>query len=325
MRVLLTGGAGFIGSHLAERLLAEGHRVDVLDDFSTGSPANLRPARAQGGGRLSVTEGTILDAPLVGRLAGAADLVIHLAAAVGVRRIMEAPSASILTNVRGTETVLAACLPGRTPVMIASTSEVYGKAGKFPFAEGDDLVIGATANLRWSYAAAKLVDEFLALALHREHGLPVTVLRFFNTTGPRQTGRYGMVLPTFVAAALAGAPLLVHGDGTQSRCFCHVRDVVEAVMRLIGNAAAPGGVFNIGTDREVTILGLAGTVKAMTGSASEIRLVPYAEAYGPGFEDMMRRVPDVSRLAAATGFRPGTPLETIIADVIAEKRAAAAA
>jgi UDP-glucose 4-epimerase len=324
MRVLITGGAGFIGSHLAERLLAEGHAVAVLDDFSTGLPGNLDAARAAGGDRLAVTEGSVLDAPLVRRLTGEADLVLHLAAAVGVKLIMEEPSRSLRTNVAGTETVLDACLAaGGRRVMIASTSEVYGKATKFPFSESDDVVIGASVNLRWSYAAAKLLDEFLALALHREHGLPVTILRFFNTTGPRQTGRYGMVLPSFVTAALAGAPLMVHGSGTQSRCFCHVRDVVEALMRLIARPGETAGqVFNIGTDREVTILGLAEAVKAMTGSASEIRLIPYSEAYGPGFEDMARRLPDVTRLHAVTGFRPATPLETIIADVIAEKRGA---
>jgi nucleoside-diphosphate-sugar epimerase len=324
MQILITGGAGFIGSHLAERLLAEGHAVAILDDFSTGSPENLAEARRIGGSRLTVTEGSVIDAALVGRLVAGADHVIHLAAAVGVKLIMEAPSRGILTNVVGTERVLEACLARLTPVFVASTSEVYGKATKFPFSEGDDVVIGATKNLRWSYAAAKLIDEFLALALHREKGLKATCLRFFNTTGPRQTGRYGMVLPSFVTAALNGEPLMVHGDGSQSRCFCHVKDVIEALVRLLASPAVPGEVVNIGTEEETTILGLAEKVKRLTGSASGIRLVPYAEAYGPGFEDMARRVPDLARLEGLTGFRPKTPLSAIIADVIAEKRAALA-
>ncbi|RMF41536.1 MAG: NAD-dependent epimerase/dehydratase family protein [Alphaproteobacteria bacterium] len=323
MRILITGGAGFIGSHLAERLIAEGHRVSVLDDLSTGSRDNLAAIAGHPG--FFFTEGSILDAPLVARMVADADVVFHLAAAVGVRLIMEEPSRGILTNVTGTERVLEACLERNTRVFVASTSEVYGKATKFPFSEEDDLTIGATVNLRWSYACAKMLDEFLALAYLRERGLPVTILRFFNTTGPRQTGRYGMVVPSFVTAALQGAPLLVHGDGTQSRCFCHVADVIEALMRLLARPESSGRVYNIGTDQEVSILELARQVKAAAGSASEIRLVPHAEVYGPGFEDMARRLPDIARLEAATGFRPATPLSRIIADVLEEKRAALAA
>jgi UDP-glucose 4-epimerase len=323
MRVLITGGAGFIGSHLAERLVGEGHTVTAIDDFSTGRPENLSTLR--GHNRFSLTEGTILDAGLVERMVAPADLVIHLAAAVGVKLIMDEPSRSILTNVTGTEHVLRAAIRDLKPTFIASTSEVYGKATKFPFNEDDDLTIGATRNLRWSYASAKQLDEFLALAYAREVGLPVTVLRFFNTTGPRQTGRYGMVLPSFVTAALEGRPLQVHGTGEQSRCFGHVADVVEALVRLMDCPDARGQVFNVGNDEEVTIRGLAEQVIAATGSRSRIDLVPYSAVYPEGFEDMARRVPDVSKLERVTGFRPRRPLQQIIADIVAEKRAAMAA
>ena len=251
----------------------------------------------------------------------AADVVFHLAAAVGVKLIMEEPSRSILTNVGGTENVLHAALKDKKPTFVASTSEVYGKATKFPFSEDDDLTIGATKNLRWSYACAKTLDEFLALAYAREAALPVVVLRFFNTTGPRQTGRYGMVLPNFVQNALAGKPLMVHGSGAQSRCFGHVYDVVEALMRLMATPEAFGQVYNIGTDQEVTIRSLAEQVIAATGSASEIQLIPYSDVYPEGFEDMNRRLPDVSKLEQAVGFRPMRTLAQIIDDIIAEKQA----
>jgi UDP-glucose 4-epimerase len=319
MRVLITGGAGFIGSHLAERLCREGHDVTALDDLSTGSRANL--AALDGQNRFRLIEGTILDTPLVERLVGEAELVFHLAAAVGVKLIMDEPSRSILTNVNGTENVLRAALAKKTPVFVASTSEVYGKATKFPFAEDDDLTIGATRNLRWSYACAKTLDEFLALAFAREAGLPVVILRFFNTTGPRQTGRYGMVLPNFVTAALEGRPLLVHGTGEQSRCFGHVADAVESMVRLMETPTAFGEVFNVANDEEVTIRTLAERVIRATGSGSEIRTVPYSDVYPEGFEDMARRVPDVSKLERFTGYRPRTPLAEIIADIVAEKRA----
>ena len=323
MKILITGGAGFIGSHLAERLISQGHSVCALDDLSTGLRANL--ALVEGHKDFSFIEGSVLDAPLVDRLVSEADTVFHLAAAVGVKLIMEQPSKSILTNVTGTENVLKAAIPKLTPTFIASTSEVYGKATKFPFSEGDDLTIGATVNLRWSYACAKTLDEFLTLSYVREIALPATVLRFFNTTGPRQTGRYGMVLPNFVEAALAGRPLKVHGDGTQSRCFGHVFDVVEALMLLLDAPETRGQVFNIGNDQEVTIRGLAERVIAATGSSSTIDLVPYSEVYPVGFEDMVRRVPDVSKLQAAIGFRPRRSLDEIIADIVAEKRGKLAA
>lgn len=319
MKILITGGAGFIGSHLAERLLAEGHSVAVLDDLSTGVLSNLDGARAYQD-RFTFTEGSILDRAAVAAAVDRADVVFHLAAAVGVRLILEEPSRSILTNVAGTERVLEACLKDNTRVFVASTSEVYGKARKFPQAETDDLTIGATVNIRWSYACAKMLDEFLSLAYAQESGLPVTLLRFFNTTGPRQTSRYGMVIPSFIDAALAGKPLQVHGTGEQSRCFCHVHDVVESLVRLLGRPKTAGQVYNIGTDHEVTIRALAETVVALTGSSSEIETVPYEKAYGAGFEDMQRRRPDISKLEAAIGFRPATPLESIIGDIVAERR-----
>jgi UDP-glucose 4-epimerase len=319
MHILITGGAGFIGSHLAERLVSEGHSVTALDNLSTGRLENL--AAISDSPDFTFVEGTILDRDLVQTHVDAADVVFHLAAAVGVKLIMEEPSRSILTNVGGTENVLHAALKDKKPTFVASTSEVYGKATKCPFSEDDDLTIGATKNLRWSYACAKTLDEFLALAYAREAALPVVVLRFFNTTGPRQTGRYGMVLPNFVQNALAGKPLMVHGSGEQSRCFGHVYDVVEALMRLMATSEAFGQVYNIGTDQEVTIRSLAEQVIAATGSASEIQLIPYSDVYPEGFEDMNRRLPDVSKLEQAVGFRPMRTLAQIIDDIIAEKQA----
>ena len=318
MKITITGGAGFIGSHLSERLIDDGHMVTILDDLSTGSRDNL--VNVAGSNQLRFVEGSILDRDLVGDLLQDADQVIHLAAAVGVKLIMDEPSRSILTNVNGTENVLRACLPAKVPVFVASTSEVYGKATKFPFGEDDDLTIGATRHLRWSYASAKQLDEFLALAFAREHGLPATILRFFNTTGPRQTGRYGMVLPNFVTSALKDKPLMVHGTGEQSRCFGHVADVVESMLRLMARPETRGQVYNIGNDQEVTIRGLAEAVIKATGSRSEITLVPYSEVYPEGFEDMHRRVPDVRKLQDAIGFRPERDLDTIIRDIVAEKR-----
>ncbi|MCA8880216.1 MAG: GDP-mannose 4,6-dehydratase [Rhodobacteraceae bacterium] len=318
MDILITGGAGFIGSHLAEWLVGDGHGVTVLDDLSTGRRENL--AALEGSNSLVFVEGSVLDQDLVRDLVGRADVVVHLAAAVGVKLIMDEPSRSILTNINGTENVLSAAIPGRKLTLVASTSEVYGKATKFPFSEDDDLTIGATRNLRWSYACAKMLDEFMALAYARDSGLPVVVLRFFNTTGPRQTGRYGMVLPNFVQSALAGTPLTVHGDGTQTRCFGHVRDAVESVVRLMREPSAQGQVFNVANDQEVSIRGLAEQVIAATGSASEIRHVPYDSVYPVGFEDMMRRLPDVSKLERTIGFRPRRPLSEIIDDIVAEKR-----
>ena len=318
MRVLITGGAGFIGSHLAERLIAEGHHVVALDDLSTGSRNNL--VDIADNPKFEFVEGSVLDAALVQDLVADADTVFHMAAAVGVKLIMDEPSKSILTNVSGTENVLKAAIVDKTPTYIASTSEVYGKASKFPFEEDDDLTIGATKNLRWSYACAKTLDEFLSLAYAREVGLPVVVLRFFNTTGPRQTGRYGMVLPNFVQNALDGRPLLVHGTGEQTRCFGHVYDVVEALIRLLATPEAFGEVYNIGTDQEVSIGSLAEQVIAATGSTSKIELIPYEEVYPVGFEDMKRRIPSVAKLQAAIDFRPMRTLKEIIDDIIVEKR-----
>ena len=319
MHILITGGAGFIGSHLAERLVSDGHTVTALDDLSTGRLSNL--AAVQNTNQLRFVQGSVLDRDLVQEHVNSADVVFHLAAAVGVKLIMEQPSRSILTNIGGTENVLHAAIPGKKLTFIASTSEVYGKATKFPFHEDDDLVIGATKNLRWSYASAKQLDEFMALAYARDSALPVVVLRFFNTTGPRQTGRYGMVLPNFVQSALEDRPLMVHGTGTQSRCFGHVLDVVEALVRLMHLPAAQGQVFNIGTDQEVTIRSLAEQVIALTGSQSPIEMIPYDQVYPVGFEDMMRRLPDVAKLQAAIGFRPMRTLHQIITDIIAEKKA----
>ena len=318
MHILITGGAGFIGSHLGERLIADGHTVTAFDDLSTGQVENL--AKLQGHERFTFVEGSVLDAEAVNTLVDKADVVYHLAAAVGVKLIMDEPSRSILTNITGTENVLKAAIPGKKLTFVASTSEVYGKAAKFPFSEEDDLTIGATVNLRWSYACAKTLDEFLALAYAREVDLPVVIMRFFNTTGPRQTGRYGMVLPNFVQAALDGRPLQIHGTGEQSRCFGHVADVVESLVRLMNTPEARGKVFNIGSQNEVTIKSLAEQVVAMTGSSSEITFVPYESVYPAGFEDMTRRVPDTSKLFNTVGFRPETPLAKIIEDVIAEKR-----
>jgi UDP-glucose 4-epimerase len=320
MRILITGGAGFIGSHLAERLVAEGHDVVALDDLSTGQKKNL--SSLDGNNHFRFIEGSVLDTDLVNQLVGEADMVFHMAAAVGVKLIMDEPSRSILTNITGTENVLKAAIPDKTPTFIASTSEVYGKTTKFPFCEDDDMTIGATKNLRWSYASAKQLDEFLALAYAREVDLPVVVLRFFNTTGPRQTGRYGMVLPNFVVNALTGKPLKVHGTGEQSRCFGHVFDVVEALLRLMDQPDAFGEVYNIGTDQEVSIMELAQKVVAATGSRSEIELIPYSEVYPEGFEDMARRLPSVDKLQAAIDFRPMRTLDEIIADIVTEKRAA---
>lgn len=318
VNILITGGAGFIGSFLTERLIADGHGVTVLDDLSTGARANLRTVENEPG--FTFREGSVLDAEAMNDVVAGCDAVVHLAAAVGVKLIMEQPSASLLTNIVGTERVLDACLRNNTRVFIASTSEVYGKSRSFPQKETDDLTIGATENLRWSYACAKMCDEFLTLALHRERGLPATVMRFFNTTGPRQTSRYGMVIPNFVDAALAGKPLVVHGSGEQSRCFCHVADVIEAVTRLIERPETAGKVLNIGTDQEVTINDLARRVVDITGSSSRIERISYDKAYGPGFEDMDRRKPDLSAIEAATGFRPATPLDRIIEDIVAERR-----
>ncbi len=315
---LVTGGAGFIGSHLVERLLARGERAIVLDDLSTGRRENLADVAARA--EMEFVEGSVTDRPLVASLVARSDRVVHLAAAVGVRLIVDAPVRTLETNIHGTEVVLAECARRLTPVFVASSSEVYGKGSRCPFREDDDVLLGPTTKSRWSYAASKMVDEFLALSYQKERGLPARVGRFFNTVGPRQVGQYGMVLPRFIGQALDGGPVTVYGDGRQSRTFGHVAEVVEAVVRLMDTDATAGQVFNIGGTEEVTILALAERVRAMTGGKAEVRHVPYEEAYGGGFEDLGRRVPDTSRLRAATGFAPSRSLDEILRDTIAHLR-----
>jgi UDP-glucose 4-epimerase len=319
MHVLLTGGAGFIGSHLTQVLLDRGDRVTVLDDFSTGAVDNV--VKYANNPHFAFTQGSILDADLLNRLVADADAIVHLAAAVGVQLVVERPTQTIETNVLGTHTVLHAALKYRCRTLIASTSEVYGKSTKLPFREEDDLVLGASSRARWSYAASKLLDEFLGLSAHRERGLPVTIVRFFNTVGPGQTGRYGMVVPRFVRQALRHQPLTVFGDGEQSRCFCHVLDVVQALLGLLDQPARTAGeIYNIGNTHEVTINQLARSVLERTDSHSVIQLIPYSEAYAPGFEDMRRRIPDTSKIQTAIGWQPQRELEQIIDDVIAFER-----
>jgi UDP-glucose 4-epimerase len=319
VRVLITGGAGFIGSHLAARLVGAGHGVRVLDDLSTGEMSNLDGLIGTPGFEHHV--GSVTDAALVAEMVDGCDVTVHLAAAVGVRLIVEQPVRTIETNVLGTEAVLRAVARRRVLVVIASTSEVYGKSVNVPFAEDDDLTIGATVNSRWAYACSKALDEWLALAYWRERKVPVIVTRLFNTAGPRQTGRYGMVLPTFASQAVRNEPITVFGSGEQSRCFAHVADVVTAMVKLIETPAAVGEVFNIGGDHEVTMNELAELVREAAGSRSEIRHVPYDEAYADGFEDMQRRVPDVRKLERVIGIRPSSPLATMIRDVVDDQRA----
>ena len=318
MRYLITGGAGFIGSHLAERLLEQGERVVLLDNLSTGSMENIR--HLKGSDQLEYHLDGIENRQLLAELVDDADVIIHLAAAVGVKLIVESPVRTIETNVNGTQLILEAACKKKKLLLIASTSEVYGKNGRVPFREDADLVLGPTTKGRWSYAASKALDEFLALAYWKEKKQPVIVVRFFNTVGPRQTGRYGMVLPSFVKRALDNAPIEVYGDGTQSRCFCDVRDTVEALLRLIPLERAIGEVVNIGNTEEVSIENLAKIVKQRTDSSSPIHFVPYDKAYEPGFEDMMRRVPCTDKLHSLTGFRPQTSLAEIIDRVSAYYR-----
>lgn len=325
MRALITGGAGFIGSHLAEALLARGDDVFVLDDLSTGSVENVRHLKHSP--KFHYVFDTLQNRHLLAEMVDESDVVFHLAAAVGVRLIVESPVRTIETNVNGTQLVLDAASKKRKLVFTASTSEVYGKSTNVPFCEDSDLVLGATTKGRWSYAASKALDEFLGLSYWKEKKVPVIVARFFNTVGPRQTGRYGMVLPNFVSQALAGAPITIYGTGKQSRCFCHVRDAVESILRLVDSGLAVGEVVNIGSDEEVTIEGLAQLVKQRTGSRSEIVYVPYDQAYEPGFEDMLRRVPSLKKLASIAKFSPRTSLPEIVDSVIAhfrEKREAVA-
>jgi UDP-glucose 4-epimerase len=318
MRVLITGGSGFIGGHLAEALLDAGHTVFVLDDLSTGSIENIAHLKGRPGFHYTID--TVFNDAVVAELVDRADVVFHLAAAVGVKLIVQDPVHTLETNVHGTEVVLRHAAKKQKLVFIASTSEVYGKSTDVPFREDADLVMGATSRHRWAYACSKAMDEFLALAYWKQKHLPVVIVRFFNTVGPRQTSRYGMVLPTFVRQALANEPITVFGDGKQSRSFTYVGDVVGALLKLMVEPKAIGQVFNIGNPQEVTIVDLAQRVKQMTGSSSPIQLVPYDKAYDPGFEDMPRRVPDLTRIHALIGYEPKVDLDEIIVRVVTEAR-----
>ena len=320
MQFLVTGGAGFIGSHLVERLLSDGHAVHVIDDLSTGSAANVDPLRSRPGFTLTVD--TIFNEALLAARIDRCDAVFHLAAAVGVRLIVDAPVRTIETNVHGTELILRHASRRRTPVLLASTSEVYGKRTEVPFSETSDLLLGSPQQHRWAYACSKAIDEFLGLAYWKERQLPVTVVRLFNTVGPRQTGRYGMVVPTLVRQALAGEPLTVFGDGSQTRSFADVGDVVRALVGLAGEPRAAGDVFNVGNPEEVSILTLAERVRDAAGSRSPIVTVPYDEAYESGFEDLPRRVPDIAKIRALIGWKPTLRLADILARVVAHERAA---
>ncbi|MBM4033428.1 MAG: NAD-dependent epimerase/dehydratase family protein [Planctomycetes bacterium] len=313
MRYLVTGGAGFIGSHLVEELLAGGGEVFAVDDLSTGSAANLEPLKAHP--RFHYQIDSVMNGPLVAELVDDADVVFHLAAAVGVFLVVESPVRTIETNVRGTETVLHHAAKKKRKVILASTSEVYGSSVSARFREEDDLVLGPPTQGRWSYACSKALDEFLALAYHRERGLPVVIARIFNTVGPRQTGRYGMVIPRFVAQALAGGPITIYGDGTQSRAFCFVKDTVRALVGLAADDRAVGGVFNVGSDQELTVNDLAERVRRIVNPSAAIARVPYDQAYAPGFRDMLRRVPDITKLRQLLAFEPSMSIDGIIESV----------
>ncbi len=314
MRVLITGGAGFIGSHLADAYIERGDEIYIIDDLSTGSIENI--AHLKNHPKFHYTIDSVHNQPVVAELIDSCDVIFHLAAAVGVKLIVESPVRTIETNVRGTEVVLALANKKKRKVLVASTSEVYGLSMEVPFREDGNLVMGATTKGRWSYACSKAIDEFLALAYWREKKLPTIVVRLFNTVGPRQTGQYGMVIPTFVKQALANRPITVYGDGKQTRCFGYVGDIVGALIGLMDKEEAVGSVYNIGSNEEVTILELAERVRALTGSKSEIVFVPYNEAYEEGFEDMPRRVPDISKIGALVGFRPRMTLDGILESVI---------
>lgn len=316
MHYLITGGAGFIGSHLSETLLTHGHRVTAIDDLSTGRLENVTHLTPHPNFHLVIE--TIINETVMDRLVSECDIIVHLAAAVGVELIVQRPVHTIETNVIGTETVLRTARRYRKKVLLASTSEIYGKSDNIPYREDDDRLMGPTTRSRWSYAASKALDEFLALAYHKESGLPVVIFRLFNTVGPRQRGRYGMVVPRFVKQALAQQRITVYGDGAQSRCFCDVRDVITAIVSLADNPDAVGQVYNIGSQAEISILDLARKIKTMTNSNSEIVLVPYEEATEEGFEDMRRRMPDTTKLHALTGWQPTISLDQTIADIIAQ-------
>jgi len=315
MRVLITGGAGFIGSHLAERLLQEGHHVAVLDDLSTGRLANIE--HLLGHARFAATIGSVLDETVLGPLVEECDTVFHLAAALGVKFVVDRPIHTMHTNVHGTETVLRHASRGRKNTLVVSTSEVYGKSTVLPFREDADLVLGPPNKTRWNYATSKLLDEFLALGYWKEERLPVRVVRLFNTVGPRQNSQYGMVLPNFVRYALSGEPIIVHGDGAQTRSFTWVGDVVSALIGLVETPNTCGEVFNIGNPTEITIRDLASKVKLKTGSQSPIEFVPYNQVFDAGFEDMRRRVPNVSKLRETIGYAPDTPLDEALRRIIA--------
>jgi UDP-glucose 4-epimerase len=323
MKYLITGGAGFIGSHLCDELLARGDSVHVLDDLSTGSLDNI--GHVKGNPRFECTIGSAGDSRLMGELIKECDGVFHLAAAVGVALIVDSPVRTIETNVHCTEVVLDQANETRTPVMIASTSEVYGKSAALPFREDGDLVLGATNVGRWAYACSKAIDEFLAIAYWKERQLPAIVVRLFNTVGPRQTGRYGMVVPRFVNQALAGRPLTVYGEGTQRRCFSHVQDVVGALASLMQQEEAYGEVVNVGSQEEVSILELAQRVIELAGSTSGISLIPYDEAYEEGFEDMHRRIPDIEKVGSMIGWKPARRLDDIVIDMLHSAKTAAVA
>lgn len=314
MKVLITGGAGFIGSHLADAYIERGDEVFVIDDLSTGTIENIQ--HLKGHPQFHYTIDSVHNQPVTAELVDQCDVIVHLAAAVGVKLIVESPVRTIETNVRGTEVVLALANKKKKRVLVASTSEVYGLSSDVPFREDGNLVMGATTKGRWSYACSKAIDEFLALAYWREKKLPTTIVRLFNTVGPRQTGRYGMVIPTFVRQALAGKPITVYGDGQQTRCFGYVGDVVGALVKLLDRNESIGEVFNIGSDEEVSILELAKRIKELTKSQSEIVFVPYDEAYEEGFEDMPRRVPDTTKVRDLVGFKPQVKLDGILQTVI---------
>lgn len=332
IRVLITGGAGFIGSHLAEKLLKEGYQVTVIDDLSTGKFENIGHLRKDPRFRIAID--SIMNEMVLDRLTSESDIVVHLAAAVGVKLIVEKPVHTIETNVNGTMAILRAASRYRAKVIIASTSEVYGKGNRVPFQENDDVVLGPTGRSRWSYAASKMIDEFLALAYFREKDLPVVIFRLFNTIGPRQTGRYGMVVPRFVQQAIHGEPLTVYGDGCQTRCFLHIHDAIEAILALMNSQLAVGGVFNVGSQEEITILNLAKLIldvrdskmhstkdrvngdESQKGMSSQIKLIPYEEAYTAGFEDMQRRVPDIGKINKMIGWLPKYTLRQTIEDIM---------
>lgn len=319
MNVLITGGAGFIGSHLTKRLLERGDRVAILDNLATGNFDNITPFMGVPGFSFAIDD--LSNALVLDRLASQADAIVHLAAAVGVQLVVERPTETIETNVLGTHAVLAAARRYRCRTLIASTSEVYGKGVRIPFSEEDDLLLGPSSRSRWSYAASKLLDEFLGLAAHREHGLAVTIMRFFNTVGPGQTGRYGMVVPRFVRQALRHEDITVYGDGEQSRCFCHVADTVRALLALLDNPSDTAGqIYNIGSNEEVSIKQLATAVIERADTSSTLRYVAYSDAYAPGFEDMRRRVPDTTKLYNTVGWRPQHTLTEILDDVITFER-----